>query len=165
MLSALNNEQTNVDEGGIVGLSHKLGKSRLFVDVGSRLGYTSMAVAILHPGTGIVSIEAAATNWLLQQMNWHCNDFDGGGDDENENVENPTTKRLVLMSGVGPSTGSSQMAKFVWRPRETTSTRAWKEDPKKVDDLETNPDESGAIELNFKLRPWHSIQTEDEITN
>jgi FkbM family methyltransferase len=145
-------KQADNEYGGIAGLADNLGRGKLYVDVGSGLGYTAMAVAILYPGTEIVSIEAAPTNWLLQEMNWRCNDF-GRHED----------RAHVFLVGVGPSTGTSQMAKFVWRPTATTSTRAWslnmEEEENNADPTKSEDD----LELTVKLRPWHAIQAEAEI--
>jgi len=143
MLSNINDEQKNADHGGIYGLTENLGIHKLFVDVGSCLGITSMAIALLYPGTKIVSIEAASPNWLLQEMNWRCNDFS-------------SHTRTSILSGVGPSQSGAQMAKFMWRPQATTSTRSWtpKEEHEDTD-----------VELTVKLRPWHSLLAEAEIAD
>lgn len=152
-----NNEQNNNEEDvyqGIAGLNANLGPGKLFVDVGSGLGYTSLAIAILYPGTEIVSIEAASTNWLLQELNWRCNDFDDG----------PSETPQVVLAGVGPSTGTSQAAQFVWRPTATTNTRAWSLNLDNNNNEEEDPSKSANdIELAVKLRPWHMVQAEAEI--
>lgn len=142
MLGVLNEEQKNVDHGGIYGLETNLGRGKLFVDVGGGLGLTSMAIALLYPGTRIVSLEAAAPNWLLEQVNWNCNT-------DNDKLAN--ADRTILLSGVGPSERSAQMAKFMWRPTATTSTRSWTPASERQD---------GDVELVVKLRPWHSILAE-----
>jgi FkbM family methyltransferase len=136
---------TNADEGGITGLNMNLGSSKLFVDVGSCLGLTSMAAALLYPGTKIVSIEAAAPNWLLQEMNWRCNDFTG------------MDQIKIILSGVGQNRKSDapQMAKFMWRPHATTSTRAW---------TPSSERESTDVELTIKLRPWHTLLSQAGIS-
>jgi FkbM family methyltransferase len=141
--------------GGVAGLADNLGAKKLYVDVGSGLGYTAFAVAILYPGTEIVSIEAASTNWLLQSMNWICNDF--------ENTQKPSK---VILAGVGPSAGTAQAAKFIWRPTATTSTRSWSltvEDEEGNSRTDTAGKAEDDIEISVKLKPWHSIQTEAEI--
>lgn len=134
-------EETTADFGGFHGLSN-LGPGKVFVDVGSGMGVISMAIALLYPGTKIVSIEAAAPNWLLQEMNWRCN-----------SVPRPST---VLLGGVGPSHTGTQVARFVWRPFSTTSTRAWSPLSEK---------DSSDMEIKVKLRPWESILAEAGITN
>jgi len=132
------------DDGGIQGLTKNLGTNKLFVDVGSCLGLTSMAAALLYPGTKIVSIEAAQPNWLLQEMTWRCNDFTA-----RDSIQ-------VLLAGVGPNrlTATPQMAKFMWRPHATTSTRAW---------TPATERQKGDVELTVKLRPWHALLTEANI--
>jgi FkbM family methyltransferase len=143
-LSELNNHK-DVDEGGITGLTNNLGSNKLYVDVGSCLGLTSMAVALLYPGTKIVSIEAAAPNWLLQEMNWRCNDFIA------------MDQKKVILSGVGQNrkNAAPQMAKFMWRPHATTSTRAWTPAAERQDT---------DVELTIKLRPWHALLAEAGIS-
>jgi FkbM family methyltransferase len=143
-LSELNNRK-DVDEGGITGLTNNLGSNKLYVDVGSCLGLTSMAVALLYPGTKIVSIEAAAPNWLLQEMNWRCNDFTA------------MDLKQVILSGVGQNRKNTapQMAKFMWRPHATTSTRAWTPAAEREDT---------DVELTIKLRPWHALLAEAGIS-
>jgi FkbM family methyltransferase len=144
-LSELNNKK-NADEGGITGLTANLGSNKLYVDVGSCLGLTSMAVALLYPGTKIISIEAAAPNWLLQEMNWRCNDFVA------------MDQKQVILSGVGQNrkNSSPQMAKFMWRPHATTSTRAWTPASERQDT---------DVELTIKLRPWHALLEEAGIVS
>lgn len=140
MLSVLNNEQKNADHGGIYGLAESLGTNKLFVDVGSCLGLTAMAIARLYPGTKIVSIEPASPSWLLQEINWRCQD-----------VSNPPT---LLLAGVGSA--GAHMAKFLWRPSSTTSTRSW---------TPASERDASDIELRVKLRTWHSLLAEAEIAN
>lgn len=139
---------------GIFGLQGNLGPGKLFVDVGSGLGYTSMAIALLYPGTEIVSIEAASTNWLLQELNWRCN-FD------DKEISMP---RIVL-AGIGPSKLSSQAAHFVWRPTATTSTRAWTPNVEEKDNSFNDGQDvdKDDIQLAVKLRPWHMVEAEAEI--
>ena len=134
-------------------LHANLGEGKLFVDVGSGLGYTAMAIAILYPGTQIISIEAAFTNWLLQELNWRCNDFEGMEENGPPNV---------VLAGIGPSTATSQAARFVWRPTATTNTRGWALNAEVSQEGGTE----GArfdMELNVKLRPWHMVQAEAEM--
>lgn len=132
----------SADRGGVLGLDENLGVDKLWVDVGSGLGLTSMAIALLYPGTHIVTVEAAKPNWLLQNMNWECNDFPH------------QSRRDVLLAGVGPSTHTSLLAKFIWRPTATTSTRSW------TPSSERTPDD---LELAVKLRPWTQILREADI--
>ena len=48
-------------------------ENSLFIDVGSGLGFTTLAVAKEYPRTHILSIEPASPSWLLQQLNLICN--------------------------------------------------------------------------------------------
>ena len=146
-LSVADDHEKSVDYGGMYGLEQNLGPGKLFVDVGSCLGVTSMSVALLYPGTRIVSIEAASPNWLLQQLNWNCNDaFD---------TDIPKNRPKVILEGVGGQ-GGTKMAKFLWRPESTTSTRSWT--PKDEQD-------SSDIELKIRLRDWHSVLAQAEIAH
>ena len=123
--------------------SHK--KKKLFVDVGSCLGLTTLCVNHLYPGTKIVSIEPAHPNWLLQELNLRCN----LRHDELRNIH-------VILGGVGPNTEDedSLMGKVLWRPKATTSTRAW-----------TPKDEHGDddVELIIKLRRLSSLLAEANV--
>lgn len=127
MVATLNSDK-DADHGGLHGLEESLGKGKLFVDVGSCLGLTCLAVTQKYPGTKIVSIEPASPNWLLQQLNLRCN------------LEHEELKRVkVVLAGVGPNTEDedSLMAKFMWRPTSTTSVRAWSPaEERKDDDVE-----------------------------
>jgi hypothetical protein len=150
--------------GGLAGLAETLGPGRLYVDIGSGLGLEAMAVALLYPGTEIVSIEAAPTNWLLQEMNWRCNNFDGQQRPPPDQRDATTLERpQVHLAGIGISSGSaSQLAKFLWRPTATTSTRAW---GLSVEEEKTILKDIGLedIEVPVKLRPWHFIASEADI--
>jgi len=163
-----NNDNDLNEYEAIMELGENLGEGKLFVDVGSGLGYTAMAIAILYPGTQIVSIEAATTNWLLQEINWLCNDFEG--------IQEDVNPPHVVLAGIGPSAGTSQAAHFVWRPTETTNTRAWslnlEKDKAEADavnaDTEHHTDSAVSrydLQLNVKLRPWHMVQAEAEMAN
>lgn len=124
--------KANIENGGtILGIQPNLGGGKLFVDIGSGLGYTSMLITLLYPGTDIVSVEAAPPNWLLQQMNWICH----------ANLW-PNGTRTVLLGGIGPSTQHTQMSQFVWNSQDTSSTRSWMDDTKKkVDDNQRKEEE------------------------
>lgn len=163
------NENEDINEyEALMELGETLGEGTLFVDVGSGLGYTAMAIAILYPGTEIVSIEAASTNWFLQELNWLCNDFEG--------IQEDVNPPHVVLAGIGPSTGTSQAAHFVWRPTESTNTRAWalnlekdKADAAAADADAEHADPSVSsrydLQLDVKLRPWHMVQAEAEIVH
>jgi FkbM family methyltransferase len=141
MLATLNDEN-NADHGGLHGLHENLGPGKLFVDVGSCLGLTTLAVTQLYTGTKIVSIEPAQPNWLLQQLNLRCNL------DETE-----LRQAHVVLAGVGPNSENedSLMGKVTWRPGATTSTRSWTPGAEHgVDDMD----------LTVKLRRLQSILAE-----
>jgi FkbM family methyltransferase len=144
MIDSLNSEK-DVDNGGLHGLDEALGPGKMFVDVGSCLGMTCLAINSKYPGTKIVSLEPAAPNWLLQELNLRCN-LDH---DEFKNFH-------VVLAGVGPNTEDedNMMAKLMWRPTATTSTRAWTPaDEHKSDD----------IELVVRLRRLKSILAEADV--
>ena len=142
-LATLNDEKhINADHGGLYGLSHNLGKGKFFVDVGSCLGFVSMAVTLMYPGTHIISIEAASPNWLMQELNWRCQP-------ENSVIaaaQEPLVTRLL--AGVGPVTGGAQFSLMLWRSDATTSTRSWTANSQRKD---------SDVELNVELKPWHSL--------
>lgn len=135
------NKDFDADHGGIRGLERNLGPNKLWVDVGSCIGLSSMGVSILYPNTDMISIEAAPPNWLLQQMNWICHDT-------------LTKPKHVILSGVGPSDHATQAAKVIWKPTSTTSARSWTPKSERL---------VGDVELMIKLRPWHSLLAEAEI--
>lgn len=156
MINSINEQARNQSQkkyGGVAGLSDNLGLGKLYVDVGSGLGYNAMTVALLYPDTEIVSIEAAPPNWLLQEMNWRCNDFPSVGHKK---------RAQVLLAGVGPSTGTSQLANFLWRPTATTNTRAWSLSPEEQAKAGLSQSRDD-LEVSVKLRPWHAIQLEANI--
>lgn len=138
-------QETTVDLGGLRGLQENLGVGKLFVDVGSCLGITTLAITNLYPGTKIVSLEPASPNWLLQEMNLRCN--------------LPHKELLnihVVLAGVGPNNPEedNMMAKLMWRPTATTSTRAWTPATEHaVDD----------VELVVRLRRLKSILAEADV--
>jgi hypothetical protein len=136
MIGHVNNQEKTVDHGGLYGLHQNLGPGKIFVDVGSCLGTTSFAMALLYPGTQIVSIEAASPNWLLQEINWRCNAaFD---------KVHPT----VILSGVGPSHLSNSFAKFLWKKDHTTVTRSWTPKAERS---------ANDVEIMVKLQPWPNL--------
>ena len=145
MINSLN-EENNADHGGVHGLHDNLGPGKLFVDVGSCLGVTTLAVANLYPGTKIVSIEPASPNWLYQEINLKCN------------LDHDAWKSIhVMLAGVGPNTEDEDylMAKVMWRPSATTSTRAWT--PKSEFTAEED------VELVLRLRRLKSILGEADV--
>jgi hypothetical protein len=132
-----------------------LGKGKLFVDVGSYLGVAGMAVAMLYPGTQIVSIEAAAPNWLLQQVNWRCNHHtvfsSGASSTADGRAESSLELPTVLLSGVGPAGHASHVALMMWRPTATTATRSW---------TPAKEIKSSDVEISVHLKAWHSLLQE-----
>ena len=142
MVSFVNEKNKTVDQGGLYGLEHNLGPGKTFVDVGSCLGTTSMAMSLLYPGTKIVSIEVASPNWLLQELNFRCN--------ADEIPEKPT----ILFAGVGPAQSATTSAFYTWKPDQVTTARAWTAASEINSQDET---------LSVKLRPWHTLLAESEI--
>ncbi|KAL3936403.1 MAG: hypothetical protein SGARI_002570 [Bacillariaceae sp.] len=141
MIATLNSDK-DVDNGGLHGLDESLGPGKMFVDIGSCLGLTCLAVSRKYPGTKIVSVEPASPNWLLQQLNLRCN------------LDHDEFKKVkVVLAGVGPNTEDedSLMAKFMWRPMSTTSARAWTPAEEHKDD---------DIELVVRLRRLKSVMAE-----
>jgi hypothetical protein len=78
------------NRGGLRGLESALGPHKLFVDVGSNLGLTAMAVSLTYPGTAVVAIEPAAPSWLMQELNLRCNSL------------HPQPHISSVLGGVGP---------------------------------------------------------------
>ena len=141
------NEENSIDHGGLHELHDNLGVGKLFVDVGSCLGITVLAVTQKYPGTKIVSLEPASPNWLMQELNFRCN------------LEHEELLKIhVVLAGVGPNSAEedSMMAKFMWRPTSTatTSTCAWTPATERgVDD----------VELLVRLRRLKSILAEADV--
>jgi FkbM family methyltransferase len=148
VLNTLNSDN-DADNGGILGLSESLGPGKLFVDVGSCLGLTTLAVSAKYPGTQIASIEPASPNWLMQEMNLRCN------------LEHDELKNIkVLLTGVGPNDNDEDimMSKMLWRSKSTTSTRAWS--PK---DEDKNSFGEKEFELVVRLKKLRSVLAEADI--
>jgi FkbM family methyltransferase len=115
MVNTLNSD-ADVDNGGLNGLEDALGPGKTFVDVGSCLGLTCLVINDKYPGTKIVSLEPASPSWLLQEINLRCN------------MPHKEFKELsIILGGVGANSDEedSTMAKLMWRPTSTTSTRSW----------------------------------------
>jgi len=144
MVNTLNSEK-DVDNGGINGLEDALGPGKIFVDVGSCLGLTCLAVNSKYPGTKIISVEPASPSWLLQELNLRCN----LPREEFKNIH-------VVLAGVGTNTDDedNMMAKLMWRPTSTTSTRSW------TPSEEFKPDD---VELIVRLRRLKSILAEANV--
>jgi len=125
-------------QGGMRDLEKKLGAQKIFVDVGSGIGLTALAIQFMYPGTAILAIEPASPTWLMQGLNFKCN------------LDKPQ-RNLVhsILAGVGPK--NDHMAKMMWRPEATTSTRSWT--PKEFD-------LPGDIALVLRLRKIRSILAE-----
>jgi FkbM family methyltransferase len=147
VLNTLNSDK-DADNGGLLGLSESLGPGKLFVDIGSCLGLTTLAITAKYPGTQIASIEPASPNWLLQEMNLRCN----LEHDEFQNIK-------LVLAGVGPndSDEDNMMAKLMWRASSTTSTRAWTPE----NELQNQSDDD--IELVVRLRKLKSILAEADV--
>ena len=145
MVTIFLDSKKDVDNGGLYGLEDALGPGKVFVDVGSCLGLTCLVINNKYPGTKIVSIEPASPNWLLQEINLRCN------------LPKKEFKKIkVVLAGVGTNTDDEDdlMAKLMWRPTSTTSTRSWTPaDEHKPDD----------IELIVRLRKLKSILAEADV--
>lgn len=141
ILSQINDLDETARKNGnnFYGLSNNLGPGHLFVDVGSCLGITTLAVILEYPHTEVVSIEPAAPNWFMQELNMRCN---------LEEDQQPN----LLLAGVGPHNKETMTAKLLWRPSSVTATRAWTPAEEQV------PGEDE--ELFVQLRPWKKILTE-----
>jgi len=116
VMNTLKNEQKDILDSLQTSLTGDDTKKKLFVDVGSGLGLTTLAVAQKYPTAKIVSIEPASPNWLLQELNLRCN----LSKNELHNIK-------VIMAGVGPNDDEedNMVAKLMWRPTSTSSTRSW----------------------------------------
>jgi len=144
MLNSFESQQ-NEDQGGLNGLEGALGPGKIFVDVGSCLGLTCLVINSKYPGTKIVSIEPAHPNWLLQEINLRCN------------VPRKEFKNMsVILAGVGANTDDEDniMAKVMWRPTSTTSTRSW---------TPSSEFEKDDVELVVRLRKLKSILAEADV--
>lgn len=144
VLSQVSNQDESARQNGnnFYGLSHNLGPDHLYVDVGSCLGITTLAVILQYPKTRVVSVEPAPPNWLMQEINMKCN-----LDDEQQ--------PKVLLAGVGPHTKSTLAAKLLWRPSAVTATRAWTPAAEKI----KGEDE----ELIVQLKPFKTILAEADV--
>lgn len=120
-----------------------VGPNKLFVDVGSALGFTSMLMSYLYPETVIVAIEPAAPSWLIQNLNYRCN----LSHDQRQYVH-------PILAGVGTKhhDDNDYMMKMIWRPSMTTATRSW--NPEKDFDFAVD------MELTVHLRTLRSILAE-----
>ena len=120
-----------------------VGANKMFVDVGSALGFTSMLISYLYPETVVVAIEPAAPSWLIQNLNYRCN-----LSHEKRQFIHP------ILAGVGTKhhDDNDYMMKMIWRPSMTTATRSWNEE-KAFDFAED-------MELTVHLRTLRSILAE-----
>ena len=120
-----------------------VGPNKMFVDVGSALGFTSMLISYLYPETVVVAIEPAAPSWLIQNLNYRCN----LSHDQRQFVH-------PIFAGVGTKhhDDNDYMMKMIWRPSMTTATRSW--NPEKDFDFAND------IELTVHLRTLRSILAE-----
>ena len=125
------------NRGGLRGLESALGPHKLFVDVGSNLGLTAMAISLTYPGTAVIAIEPAAPSWILQELNLRCNDL------------HPQPHISSVLGGVGSK--NNGMARMMWRPTSTTSTRSWT--PK-------SEHKSDDIELTVHMRTMRAVIAE-----
>lgn len=118
-------------------LNTVLGQGKLFVDAGSNLGVVSLLILLEYPETNVISVEAAAPTWFMQQLNMRLN--------------LPRTvfqnNVRIVQAGLGSTDGGT--FPMMWRPSSTTSTRAWT--PKR----EHRPESD--IELQVPMRTLRSI--------
>lgn len=126
-----------------------LGENKLFVDVGSALGLTSMLIQFLYPGTTVVSIEPASPSWLIQRINFICN-----------LSEHERAFVHPFLGGVGTKHHHENDSSMVmrWKPSMTTATRNWNE--------ERDFDFARDIEFTAHLKTLRSIiveTTEDDL--
>eukprot|EP00984_Skeletonema_dohrnii_P005783 scaffold2041_cov102-Skeletonema_dohrnii-CCMP3373.AAC.4 len=123
--------------------SQFVGENKLFVDVGSALGFTSMLMAYEYPRTTVVSIEPASPSWLIQNINFRCN-----LSEEQRSYVHP------ILAGVGTKhhDDNDSMMKMVWKPSMTTATRNW--------NIERDFDFGQDIELTVHLRTLRAILAE-----
>jgi FkbM family methyltransferase len=123
--------------------SQYVGENKLFVDVGSALGLTSMLIAYEYPRTTVVSIEPASPSWLIQNINFRCN-----LSEEQRSYVHP------ILAGVGTKhhDDNDSMMKMIWKPRMTTATRNW--------NLDKDFDFGTDIELTVHLRTLRAILAE-----
>ena len=123
--------------------SQFMGDNKLFVDVGSALGLTSMFMAYEYPRTTVVSIEPASPSWLIQNINFRCN-----LSQEQRSYVHP------ILAGVGTKhhDDNDSMMKMVWKPSMTTATRNW--------NLDKDFDFGTDIELTVHLRTLRAILAE-----
>mmetsp|Transcript_7431 Transcript_7431/g.10538 ORF Transcript_7431/g.10538 Transcript_7431/m.10538 type:complete len:555 (-) Transcript_7431:160-1824(-) len=125
------------ENSSIKNLDALQGKGGLFVDVGSGLGGSTLAVSLLYPEATVLSVEPAMPSWLLQRVNLVCN------------LEPDSKMPHPIMSGVGPK--NDGMLKMMWRPASTGATRSWTPHDEKTSD---------DIELIVRLRTLRSILAE-----
>lgn len=120
-----------------------VGANKLFVDVGSALGLTTMLISYLYPKTTIVSMEPASPSWLIQNINYRCN-----------LSHNQRQYIHPILAGVGTKhhDDNDSMMKMVWRPSMTTGTRSWVPE----EEFDFNVD----IELTVHLRTLRAILAE-----
>ena len=123
--------------------SQFMGENKMFVDVGSALGLTSMLIAYEYPRTTVVSIEPASPSWLIQNINFRCN----LSHDQRSYVH-------PILAGVGTKhhDDNDSMMKMIWKPSMTTATRNW--------NLDKDFDFGTDIELTVHLRTLRAIIAE-----
>ena len=120
-----------------------VGPNKLFVDVGSALGLTSMLITYLYPETTIVSIEPASPSWLIQSINFRCN-----------LSQSQLQYVHPILAGVGIKhhEDNDSMMNMIWKPSMTTATRSW--NPEQEFDFGVD------IELVVHLRTLRAILAE-----
>lgn len=108
-----NDNDENEDSNGYLPLSNwNLGPDKLMVHVGSHLGVTTLAAWQRFPGTRIVSLEAAAPNWLYQLLNLA------------RNLPPAWWGRVTVLPTAVAETDNVTLH-FAWQPYATANCQAW----------------------------------------
>jgi FkbM family methyltransferase len=130
-------EELNKEESSVRNIDALASPKGLFVDIGSGLGLSTLAVSILYPQATVFSIEPAMPSWLLQRISLGCN------------LEPDAKLPHTIMSGVGAKPDG--MLKMRWSPSASEKTRAWTPASERTKD---------DIELTVGLRTLRSIMAE-----
>ena len=132
-------EQLNKNDSSVRNLTILEGNTRggLFVDIGSGLGLSTLAVSLLYPEATVFSIEPAMPSWLLQRISIVCN------------LEPDARLPHPILSGVGSK--ADGMLKMSWNPSASETSRAWTRDSERT---------KNDIFLTVRLRTLRSIMAE-----
>jgi hypothetical protein len=111
-------EQLNKKDSSVRNITALEGPHGLFVDIGSGLGLSTLAVSLLYPRATVFSIEPAMPSWLLQRISIVCN------------LEPDAKLPHPIMSGVGSK--ADGMLKMNWSPSASEKSRAWSLDSERT---------------------------------